>query len=67
MKAIAQHYIKNSVEPSMAANYLCLGSGYIDMAKELSNHLYTKFCYEVDIVSYYIFGINIIFRCIFHP
>ena len=55
MKAITQHYIKNSVEASMAVDYLCLGSGINDMAKELSDYLYMKFCYEVDVVSLYIF------------
>ena len=55
MKAIAQHYIKNLVEAPMAADYLCLGLGHNDMAKELSDHLYTKFRYKVDVVSLYLF------------
>ena len=35
----------------METDYLCLGSGHNDLAKEVADHLDRKFKYELDVVS----------------
>ena len=51
----------------METDYLCLGSGHNDLAKEIADHLDRKFKYELDVVSvnvyvYYIYFFIFIFE-----